>query len=245
MARLATNQHQDAVIDPDDTVVFSSRAIPGNERAVVDLVGDVLRRGAVVVTRMTNSSVHTSGHATREEQTRMLDLIRPHSFMPVHGTLHHLTRHAALARERGVSDVIIAENGDSVLFDGSTLSREGKVPSGSVPVGLRGVSLDAATLRQRADLARYGIASVAIAVGRKGELLSPPSVIVRGIAGLSEPAALRPIEREIARVVESARKERRRSDSLREELRRIVKKRLLDIGGTRPVVEIHVLETDD
>jgi ribonuclease J len=244
MSRLAANTHQELSIEPGDTVVFSSRAIPGNERAVFDTVASVMRRGAVVITRVTNPDVHTSGHATRAEQTRMIELLRPRCFLPVHGTLHHLTRHGALARELGVRDVAVVENGTAVLFDGESVRVEGRVPSGTISVGFGAVDLDGDTLRERAELARYGLASVAFAVDRKGNLVGSPSIFLRGIAGKPDAASLRPLERSIVSTIESARKRKASRQELRDEVRRVVRRFVADLGGTRPVVEVHLIEQE-
>jgi ribonuclease J len=244
MARLSAGTHQDLAIEPDDTVVFSSRTIPGNERPVFDMIANAMRRHARVHTRVTDPDVHTSGHATRAEQAKMLDLIRPRCFLPVHGTLHHLRRHAELAMAHGVSDVKVVENGTSVLFDGRTLEVEGSVPVGRVAVGFGGIEVSPDVLRERAELGRSGIAMVAVFLGGRRELARPPSVSTQGVAGVDD-AALRAISLEIARVVETARKRRATNDELKEDVRRALRRRLLEVGGARPVVEVHVIEPGD
>lgn len=240
MARLAAGMHPDFAVDPDDSVVFSSRIIPGNERSVFEMIGHALRRGARVHTRVTDPEVHTSGHATRAEQKRMLDLVRPRCFLPVHGTLHHLRRHAELARERGVRDVAVVENGTSILFDGQSLAIEGPVPSGRIAVGFGAVELGGAVLQERTELGRTGVATVAVAFGEDGELLGAPSVITHGIPGVDD-AVLRSVARDVVRVVETARSRRVPPERLKQEVRRVVRRCLVEVGGTKPVVEVHLL----
>lgn len=244
MARLAAGTHPDLAIEPDDAVVFSSRTIPGNERPVFDMIANAMRRHARVHTRVTDPDVHTSGHATRTEQAKMLDLIRPRCFLPVHGTLHHLRRHAELATAHGVSEVRVVENGTSVLFDGRSLEVEGSVPVGRIAVGFGGVEVSPAILHERAELGRSGVAMVALVLDDRRELGRRPSISTQGVAGVDD-AALRAISPEIARVVETARKRRSTNDELKEEVRRAVRRRLLEIGGTKPVVEVHVIEPGD
>jgi ribonuclease J len=241
MARLAGGTHPDLALEPEDSVVFSSRTIPGNERPVFDMVANAMRRQARIHTRATDPDVHTSGHATRAEQAKMLDLIRPRCFLPVHGTLHHLRRHAELATAHGVGEVKVVENGTSVLFDGRSLEVEGPVPAGRVAVGYGGIELGPTVLHERAELARSGIAMVALVVGDGRQLVRPPSVSTQGVAGV-DATVLRALTLEVARVVETARKRRSANDELAEEVRRAVRRRLLEIGGTRPVVEVHVIE---
>jgi ribonuclease J len=241
MARLAAGTHGDLAIDPDDTVIFSSRVIPGNDVPVSRMMGDVMRRTAHIHTRLTDPGVHTSGHATRPEQARMIDLVQPQCFLPVHGTLHHLQRHGELAQERGVAEVRVIENGTAVLCDGRSLAVEGRVPSGSIPVGAGGVALGPDVLRERAELARTGLATVAIAIDRRGGLVGSPAVTVRGVAGTDDPEELRALVSTVARAVEVARRRRMGPEELREEVRRAVRRKLLDVGGVRPVVEVLVL----
>src|SRR6185369_16626025 len=121
---------------------------------------NAMRRGARVHTRITDPDVHTSGHATRAEQAKMLDLIRPRCFLPVHGTLHHLERHAELAKTKGVREVRVVENGTAVLFDGRSLHVEGSVSAGRIAVGFGGIEVGSRVLRERAELARSGVATV-------------------------------------------------------------------------------------
>jgi ribonuclease J len=244
MARLAAGTHGELAIEPEDTVIFSSRIIPGNDVPVSRMMGDVMRRTAHIHTRQTDPGVHTSGHATRPEQAKMIDLVQPRCFLPVHGTLHHLQRHAELARERGVADVRVIENGTAVLCDGRAISIDGRVPNGAVPVGAGGVELGRTVLLERAELARTGLATVAIALDRRGALVGSPAVTVRGVAGTEDPAELRALTAAVVRAVEAARRRRMSQDELREEVRRSVRRRLLDVGGVRPVVEVLVLDQD-
>jgi ribonuclease J len=244
MARLSSGTHPDLAIEADDSVVFSSRTIPGNERPVFEMVANGMRRQARVHTRVTDPDVHTSGHATRAEQAKMLDLIRPRCFLPVHGTLHHLERHAELARVHGVPEVRVVENGTSVLFDGRSLTVEGPVPAGRVAVGFGGVEIGSNILHDRAELARSGIATVVLVLGESGELLRPPSLSTHGVAGVDE-AVLRGTAIEVSRVAATARKRRSSVDALQEEVRRTVRRRLFEIGGVRPVVDVHVLAPRD
>src|SRR5690606_26097228 len=98
LARIARRVHPHVALDPGDTVILSSRIIPGNDRPVIEVIAQLLRQGVQGIERRTHRTVHVSGHAHRQEQRTMLELTRPEFFMPVHGTYHHLTRHAELSR---------------------------------------------------------------------------------------------------------------------------------------------------
>lgn len=244
MARLAAGTHPDMVVDAGDTVILSSRIIPGNDRGVFRMMCDVLRLGAHVHTRVTDPGIHTSGHATRAEQAKMLDLVQPRCFLPVHGTLHHLLRHAELARERGVKETLVVENGTSVVCDGQTLYAEGKVPSGRIKVGFGGIPLGSDVLRDRVEMARTGIATVALVRDRVGALLGPPSIVLRGVPGVDDGADLRALRGEVVRVVEIANKRHSHEAAVRDEVRRVVRRYLSEFAGVKPVVDVHLLDHD-
>ncbi|MGH7327679.1 MAG: ribonuclease J, partial [Polyangiaceae bacterium] len=111
LSRLARGDHPDFSLQSGDVVAFSSRIIPGNEPEVYKMMGDLVRRGVDVRSRVTDRDLHVSGHAHRGEQRKMIELTRPRAFIPLHGTMHHLSRHAKLAREAGVANVLVIENG--------------------------------------------------------------------------------------------------------------------------------------
>src|SRR5262249_2893369 len=112
LARLSRGDHPALDVGKGDTVVLSSRIIPGREPEVFQIFGDLVRRGVALRTWATDRGVHVSGHACRAEQRRMIELVVPRAFVPVHGTMHHLVQHAELARGLGVPSVCVLENGD-------------------------------------------------------------------------------------------------------------------------------------
>lgn len=234
LRRLASGEHPIVRLRPGDTVILSSRIIPGNERPVFTMQNDLLRLGVTLHTRGSSPGVHTSGHAGRSEQRRMLELVRPRCFLPVHGTLHHLLRHAALAREVGVGETVVVEDGTPVVCDGERLRTEPVVPHGPVSVAVGGETASAETLRERAELGRNGVVMVALAVDDRGRGILP-SVRARGVPALDD-AARRALEREAARALESHREGR---GLTREELvRRVVRRKVEELTGARPPVEV-------
>lgn len=244
MRRLASGSHQHLQLEPGDAVVFSSRIIPGNDRPVLDMTNDLLRLGVAVHTRFSDPAVHTSGHAGRSEQRRMLQWTRPRSFLPVHGTLHHLRRHAALAREEGVEDTLVVENGTPVILAAEEPLRAGApVPHGRVRVLWGGQPLAEETRRRRVDIARNGVALVTVQVTRKRRLLGAPAVTTRGVPVVDEErSALQRVRMAAAEAVERSRDHR--MEGLEEPVRRAVRRELFELTGTRPVVEVHVIERD-
>ena len=242
MRRLADGVHPLLSLQEGDTVILSSRVIPGNDRPVIAMINAMHRRGLTVHTRITVPGVHTSGHAGRSEQRRMLELTRPRCFMPVHGTLHHLLRHAELGRSVGVAETIVVENGSVVGFDGERASKIDSVRSGRIPIAIGGEVLSSENLQRRQELARVGIATVALALsGRK--LLGPPAVATRGIPLVDgDDQALRSLALEAARAVEQFREGR--GLELGEHVRRTVRRKIEDLSGTRPVVEVSLVRAD-
>ena len=242
MRRLAEGVHPLLALEAGDTAILSSRVIPGNERPVMAMVNALLRRGLTVHTRITEPGVHTSGHAGRSEQSRMIELTRPRSFLPVHGTLHHLLRHAELGRSLGVEQALAIENGSVLAFDGQELSQVDAVAHGRVSIALGGEPLSAENLQRRQELARSGIAHVALAFDA-GKLSAPPGISTRGIPAVDgDEAALRALALEAARAMEQFREGR--GIDLSEHVRRCVRRKLEDLSGTRPVVEVAFLKVD-
>lgn len=179
LAKLARGDHPALDIGPGDRVILSARTIPGNEREVHALLGLLLRRGCEVRTRLTDRGVHVSGHAHRPEQRRMIELVRPKCFIPVHGTIHHLTRHAELARETGVQQVSVIENGRIAEVTDGRLELRETVHAGRVHV-FAGREIPTHVLREREVLAEEGFASCAVTVGASGSVVDV-TLITRGV----------------------------------------------------------------
>jgi ribonuclease J len=180
LARLARGEHPALDLAEDDIVVLSSRVIPGNEPEVVRVMNDLLRRGVQLRTWWSDRGVHVSGHAHREEQRRMIELVRPGAFVPVHGTLHHLSRHAQLASEMGVGEVSVLENGDVGTLDELGLRKSGRVQTGRVSV-FGGRVLPAQVIAERAALASLGAVHVAVPLDARGRLTGEIALATRGV----------------------------------------------------------------
>jgi ribonuclease J len=245
MNRLANGQHGLLEIEPGDSVILSARTIPGNERPVADMLDALLRRGAHLHTRLSDPDIHTSGHGARAEQSQMLELLRPRSFVPIHGTLRHMVRHAELARAHGVSDVLLLENGQVASFDPERgLARAGSVQAGKIPILLGGARVDSDIVRRRVELGRYGVASISVVLDEEGFIVAGPSVRTRGLPGMDDDElARRQVARDVAAALERIRTWRNPDEI--EEIRRAARRRLVELCGCRPVIEVHVQRTDD
>lgn len=248
LARLALDDHPKMRLEPGDTAILSSRAIPGNEVSVMRMVGDLYRRGCVVHLSATEPEIHASGHAHRDEQRAMIDLVRPAAFVPVHGTRHHLERHAALARSAGVADVLVVENGEVAEVDDEGVRKAGAVHVGRIAVDAAG-ELAEATLRERSQLGELGVVAVAVVVDERGRPSGPVAVSTRGIleeashAHLLE-AARRDVHEALATWPWST--QRPTDDEVREVARLAVRRSLGKATQTRPVaVPLLIRRADD
>ena len=199
LSRIATDQHRHIRLEPEDVVVFSARAIPGNQRAIGSLMDNLTRRGAEVV-HEGDSLVHVSGHGSSEELKLMLSLVRPRHFVPIHGEYRCLAQHARLAAAVTCdqTEVFLLENGQPLCFDAEGAWRGEPVRTGRVPIDREGLERVAEhVLRDRRRLASHGVVLVVILIergeGRFG-LVRDPAVVTRGFtAGPKLEAILRDV----------------------------------------------------
>lgn len=237
LARLANGTSPDLELDPGDVVVLSSRIIPGAERVVSDLVNTFERAGVEVHHRRTEPALHVSGHACRDEQRAMLALVAPEAFMPVHGTYHHLAKHAALAREAGVRETIVVENGAIVEVTEDTLGVVGSTRVGRVQMAF-GDDLPDEIVRDRALLAELGIVVIAVPTNRDVSTIGRPSITSRGYARLHEdPHALADASEYVAKELRSARGELETLSDVRERAARSLRRYLGQHLGRKPLVQ--------
>ncbi|MGC2393400.1 MAG: ribonuclease J [Methylovirgula sp.] len=181
MARISEDDHQLVRLAPGDTVIFSSRTIPGNEREVQRIINNLVKQGAEVVTDRT-ALVHASGHPRCAEVAKFYEWIRPQIAIPAHGEELHLAEHARFAAQCGVAHVVKARNGDVVLLapDGPAIIDE--VPHGRLcRDGNALVRLDDEAIETRQRLAFAGIVTIALAVDTKGEMAGVPDVVLAGL----------------------------------------------------------------
>ena len=243
LVKLAGGTHPVLRLDPGDMVIMSSRIIPGNDRPVFDLMGGFLRFGIDLRTWITDRRVHASGHAHREEQTRMIEMTQPRSFIPIHGTYHHLVRHAELARDAGVADVLVAENGEVVEVDrDKKLGKGRRVAVGKVAT-FGGGELPDEVLRERATVGRNGIVFAAIVLDRRGSLQAPPRLTQYGVIDHAEGASdvLRAAAIAMSRAItDTDARYRAQDESISDICRSAVRRTIEHKTGRRPVVVVSI-----
>ena len=183
LSLMATNAHKHIKIHSGDKVIFSSRFIPGNERAITRIINQLYRKGAKVVYEQVKN-VHTSGHAYQEELKMMLNLVKPAYFMPVHGEYRLLAKHLHLARATGIPEdrLILAEDGDIIALHPDGVRKEGRAPVGKVFIDGKGVGdVGRVVLRDRKHLSEDGLVVILIVLDEKtGDLTGEPNLISRG-----------------------------------------------------------------
>ena len=249
LSRIAIDDHRHVKIGPDDTVVLSARAIPGNEKAIGRVMNHVTRRGADVITEDVKH-VHVSGHGSAEELKLVLSLVRPRYFVPIHGEFRQLAHHRRIAERvsggRPASEVLLAENGAVIRFTAVGASIVGTVETGRVLIdGTRVGEVGDEVLRDRRHLAEDGLALPIIAVSKQdGTLAGVPEIMTRGfVTTPGDETLLADGARLLSEVIAATSVEERTDPGLlrekvRVELRRFLRKR----SGRRPLVLPVIME---
>ncbi|HIJ95391.1 MAG TPA: ribonuclease J [Desulfuromonadales bacterium] len=183
LTRIAMDDHKQIRLEKGDTVILSSRVIPGNERTISELINHLYRRGAEVFHEKV-SEVHVSGHASQEELKLMLNTVQPRFFIPIHGEYRHLVNHIKLARKVGIPEerCILMVNGDVVSFYSETAVIVERIESGRVFVDGKGVGdVGRIVLRDRKHLSEDGMIVVIIGINKSsGEVIYGPDIVSRG-----------------------------------------------------------------
>ncbi len=188
LSRAAVSNHKFAKIDAGDTVLLSSRVIPGNEKSIYRMIDHLERRDAQVIhDDGTAGLIHVSGHGSQEELRLMINLVRPKFFVPVHGDYRHLKRHVELALGTGVPEkAILLEDGDILELDRNNATKNGKATVGRVCIDSGGSASDVVeeiVMRDRKHLSEDGIVIPIIAINKRtGRLENAPEIVMRGLA---------------------------------------------------------------
>lgn len=189
LSRMSVGEHKKVQITPDDMIIFSSSAIPGNEKSIGKVIDELERLGAEVIQNQI-ADVHVSGHACQEELKLMLSLVRPKYFMPVHGEYRFLKQHGQLAVETGVDkeNIFISENGRILEIDKNSAKLTTQVTSGIVLVDGLGVGdVGNIVLRDRQLLSENGMIIVVISLDRRtARVVSGPDIVTRGFVYVRE-----------------------------------------------------------
>ena len=184
LSRIAVDNHRFVSLDENDSVILSTRIIPGNEKPIYRMLDHMFRRRALVYYDNASGPIHVSGHASQEEQKLIVQLVKPKYFIPVHGEYRHLFRHAALAHQLGVvsGEVLLLEDGKCVEFTEEGVFRRDPVTAGRVLVDSGSLEeIEEVVIRDRKHLSEDGVVVPIIAIDKQtGRLESHPEIVTRG-----------------------------------------------------------------
>ena len=243
LSRIAADEHPEVTLSRGDTVIFSARTIPGNEKEVGRVLNGLIDQGIEVITDRTHL-VHVSGHPRRAELAELISWVKPKILIPVHGEALHLSEHAKLARSCGVPEVLQCRNGDLVRL-APDLRIIDEVPAGRLyKDGSLLVAAEARTVADRKRLSFAGCVSVALALDNKGVLAADPELDLIGIPERDrdgEPIEDAVYDAVLDTVEQLPRKRRGDPDAVAEAVRRAVRAAVAQRWGKKPMCHVHVL----
>jgi ribonuclease J len=245
LSRAAVDNHKHAKIDAGDTVVLSSRIIPGNEKSIFRVIDHLYRRDAnVICDDGANGLIHVSGHGCQEEMRLLINLVRPKFFIPVHGDYRNLRKHAQVAMETGaVEHAIVIEDGDVLELDKNDARKKDKVTAGRILID-SGSSIDVVedlVIRDRRILSEDGIVLAVLAINKRtGKVEQQPEVVMRGFGGADITDQAREL---VLKTLDGLSTEQKADygmvkEKVRAELKRLIQK----TTGRRPMIMPVILE---
>ncbi len=247
LARMSAGTHRQIKIKKGDTVVLSSKFIPGNERAIAKIINNLYRKGADVIYEKI-SDIHVSGHAFREELKLMIKLTQPRYFLPVHGEYRHLILHSRLAKEVGIPEenILLAENGQIIEFDKTGGRISGRVSTGRVLIDGKGVGdVGRSVLKERRALSEEGLVAVTMAFDEEtGVVVYGPEIVSRGFVFQTESGyLLEDAQCVVLEIVEEIAPEvPNRVDKIRSKIKTALRQYFFFTIGRRPVILPFIME---
>ena len=243
LTRIAAGDHRDVTLGDGDTVIFSSRIIPGNDRAIGRLQNRLAMRGVQVISE-NNDSVHVSGHPARDELIKMYQLIRPQIAIPVHGEPRHLLKHVELAKQCQVPETVLVQNGSIVRLAPGPAGIVGEARVGRFAVdGKRLHPIDGDVVRDRARILHNGTAVLTLIIDENGSMVRQPKLTTHAIMDDDEhPHILELLVEDIDDALDAMDLEDLLDDdAIAEEARIAVRRGFRETHGKRPLVTVHVV----
>ncbi len=247
MARIATGDHPHVNLTKGDTVIFSSKVIPGNEKTLYALHNQLTENGVHVITEA-DEFVHVSGHPARDELARMYETVKPRIAVPVHGEARHLAEHCALALSLGVEKAIEIKNGDLLQLAPGDPKIIETVHAGRFAVDAGGLtSLDGDFLNDRRRMIYNGYASALLVIDEKGRIIEDPVIRLRGVV---EEANFKDLKAELKAAVLKGNAELSRSQRLNDRdvetsASQAIRRYFRKLAGRRPITDVYVVRIDD
>ena len=247
LSRAAVDNHKHARIEPGDTVLFSSRVIPGNEKAIYNVIDHLYRRKAKVIHDDGRSGlIHVSGHGSQEELRLMINLLRPKFFVPVHGDYRHLTQHIEIAVGTGIPEkTVLLEDGEVLEVTATSAEKTTKVASGRILIDSGSTSdvVEDIVIRDRRHLSEAGLVLAIITIDKmSGKQQGQPEIVTRGFA-VNEEGMMADARRIIAQTLEQSSAEEKRDWMLiKEKIRADLKRYIQKNTQRRPMIMPVILE---
>jgi ribonuclease J len=243
LARIAGSDHREVELDPGDTVIFSSRDIPGNEKAIARLQNNLIAQGLTVITQE-HAPVHVSGHPAQEELVTLLQWTRPHLLLPVHGEARHQMEHARIGKECQVPHTLIPANGQIIRLGPGLHEIVAEVPNGRL--GLDGKALrrlNHEVTRDRHKMSHNGAAVITLVMDQRGKVLQDPQVTLLGLTDEGQDKELSAaIGDAVLDAVEGMPKSTRTDDAaVRHAVALSARRYLQENRGKKPVMDVHVV----
>ncbi|HEY7402218.1 MAG TPA: ribonuclease J [Candidatus Angelobacter sp.] len=249
LSRAAVDNHKHAKIERGDTVVLSSRIIPGNEKSIYRMIDHLFRREAdVIYDDGTNPPVHVSGHASQEEQKLIMNLVKPKYFIPIHGEYRQMRIHADMARSMhgAVGQVLMLESGDVLEFDELGARKIDKVTVGRICIdsGSRTDVVEDLVIKDRRHLSEDGFVLPIIAINKlKGTVESIPEIVMRGFAAGSEDGFVHEARRIVSATLDGSTPEEKADYGvIKEKIRADLKRFIVKTTSRRPLIMPVILE---
>jgi ribonuclease J len=245
LSRAAVDNHRHAHIDAGDTVVLSSRIIPGNEKSISRVIDHLCRRDAnVICDDGSNGLIHVSGHGAQEEMRLLINLVRPKFFIPVHGDYRHLQKHAQVAMETGaVEHAMVIEDGDVLEMDKNDARKRDKVTAGRILIDSGSTTdvVEDLVIRDRKILSEDGIVLAVLAINKRtGKVQQAPEVVMRGFGGADITDEARDL---VIKTLDGLSSEQKTDYGMVKEKVRVELKRLIQkTTGRRPMIMPVILE---
>jgi ribonuclease J len=249
LSRVAVNNHKHVSVETGDTVVLSSRIIPGNEKNIFRMINHLSKRGADVLYGSMNPPIHVSGHGSVEELRLVLNLVKPKYFMPVHGEYRQLAKHARLAdhlRHSSLKESFVMETGDVLEIDSKGARKNGRVTVGRVCIdsGLVDEIVGDMVIRDRKHISEDGIVLTIIAINKlTGRVEAPPEVVARGFASDDSSEFMKNARQVVVRTLENSSAEEKMDwGVMKEKVRGDLKRYISKHTQRRPLIMPVILE---
>lgn len=247
LGRIANGTHRHITLGAGDTVIFSSRVIPGNEKGIFELQNTLAEKGVRIITdRMSKEVIHVSGHPARDELQRMYQWVRPEISVPVHGERRHIMEHAAYARSMQVPQAVTPRNGDMIRLAPGKAQVIDQVPSGRLYLdGNRLVPSSAEGLRERIAISKFGYVSASVSFDEDGSVADGPYLALRGLSeedGRLADESIDQIEEACEEALDGlSRRKRLDDDTVETVLVRAIRKSCERTFGRKPLVDVTIM----